>query len=247
MTRALLLLTVSYLASGQRAGDDVDRFEVASILTTASDPRAPAIDFTPGGGLRATKVTLNLLIEMAYQIRSDQLSGGPRWSDSLEFAIAAKGPAHSEAAAPEVVRRRLQALLADRFHLSLARNSKIKSGFALVLANGGHKMVESTSAQLFRQTGMAGAKAQGVGMDLLARFLAVRVQEDVVDRTGLTGRYDFTLRWKLRPGQSVGNIPVPDTASLFIALQDQLGLKLERSKVAAESFVIERAEKPTEN
>jgi uncharacterized protein (TIGR03435 family) len=92
--------------------------------------------------------------------------------------------------------------------------------------------------------------AQGVGMDLLARFLAVRMKEEVIDRTGLTSRYDFALHWDLLPagaGQAPGSMPLPDIASIFTALQEQLGLRLEREKVAVETFVIEHAEKPTEN
>jgi uncharacterized protein (TIGR03435 family) len=212
------------------------------------------MDFTPGGGLRATNVTLNLLIEMAYGIRPDQLSGGPGWADSLQFNIVAKGPqrppTRSDVKEAEMLRR-LQALLADRFHLSLGRSSKTRSGFALVIAKGGPKMTESAAPQQLRQMGVAGVKAEGVGMELLARFLAVRVQEDVVDRTGLTGRYDFTLRWEVMPvsaaaGQTPGNAQ-SDAASLFPALQEQLGLRLEREKVVGETFVIEHADKPTEN
>ena len=121
-----------------------------------------------------------------------------------------------------------------------------------MIAKGGSKMTESAVPQQLRQTGIAAIKAQGVGMELLARFLAVRAQADVVDRTGLTGRYDFTLRWELMPastavGQTPGSVPLSNIASLFTALQEQLGLRLEREKVVGETFVIEHADKPTEN
>jgi uncharacterized protein (TIGR03435 family) len=221
-------------------------FEVVSIrAATGNDPR-PALEFPSGGGLRARNVTLNLLIEAAYDIRPDQLSGGPAWADSLQFTIDAKAPQGAAADVP-AVRLRLQALLAGRFHLTLRETSKTTTGYALAIAKGGPKMTPSTLPPLTRQAGMAEVRCQGTKMASLARFLSVRVQDEVVDRTGLSGGYDFTLHWQLLPGRGEGQPARPDNDSLPAALEEQLGLKLERQKVATGAYTIEHAEKPEEN
>jgi uncharacterized protein (TIGR03435 family) len=183
-------------AGAQPGSSAADSFEVASIRAADANQARPTFEFTPGGGLRAVSVTLRLLIEAAYRIRSEQLSGGPGWADSLLFTIDAKAPSGASSHSDAVLRR-LRALLAERFQLSLRRNPKAASGYALVVAKGGHKMTESTLPQMLRQRGMAEVRAQGVGMDILTRWLAVRMQNEVVDRTELTARFDFTLRCEL--------------------------------------------------
>ena len=222
------------------------RFDVVSIRPSVGDDPRSALEFTHGGGLRARNVTLNLLIEAAYDIRPEQLSGGPGWADSLRFTIEAK-PSEGAASDAQSVRLRMQSLLADRFHLVLRESAKTATGYSLVIAKGGHKMTESTLPPRMRQAGMAEVRCQGTKMESLARFLAVRVEDEVVDRTGLTGGYDFTLRWQLLPSRGEGQPARPDNDTVPAALEEQLGLKLERQKVAGRAFTIERAERPEGN
>src|SRR5580704_181791 len=94
----VLLLGFLVLTFGQAAGildaqpmpGETGRFEVASIRPSGSGGLRPSVEFTPGGGVRATNITLNLLIQLAYDIRPEQLSGGPGWADSEQYSVIAK-------------------------------------------------------------------------------------------------------------------------------------------------------------
>jgi bla regulator protein BlaR1 len=244
------------ILSAQSAPGESDQFEVASIRRGGTNGGRPAIEFTPGGGVRATNVTLKLLIQIAYDIRPEQLSGGPAWTDSDQYTVTAKGPEHgpvpSAAAQEAPTRKRLQALLDERFHLALKREASAASGYALKVEKNGHKMILANDPELgrLRQVGRWEIRAEGVEMSMLARFLSVHLRGTVVNQTGLEGRYTFHLNWN--PG-----VPVPSALdgsasglaeeSLIPAVQEQLGLKLERQKVATDRYTIERADKPTEN
>src|SRR6266404_1636000 len=99
------------LLSAQPRPEEPDRFEVASIRPSDAKGGRPSFEFSPGGGVRATNVTLKLLIQMAYEIRPEQLSGGPRWTDSEQFTVIAKapegGPPLSAAGQNALMRKRL--------------------------------------------------------------------------------------------------------------------------------------------
>ena len=265
-TVGLLIVTAVGLPgvlSAQSAPGDAEKFEVASIRPSRLDMNPPAIRFMPGGGLEATSVTLKLLIQIAYDIRPEQLSGGSRWADSEQYDIYAKGPEGRFPAASDVDRQRItrmciRALLAERFKLSIQQRSKDASGYALVVAKNGPNLTRSNGpGGRLRQTGITRVTGEGATMESLARFLGVRLGQDVIDRTGLTDRYNFTLFWAPEartssPGQP-GQVPVPDGPvdvpglSIFAALQQQLGLKLEPQKNPSDFLTIEHAEKPTEN
>jgi uncharacterized protein (TIGR03435 family) len=152
----------------------------------------------------------------------------------------------------------LQDLLADRFHLKLTREAKEMPIFALVLAKSGAKLKESTVGEDGRrmQTGRGRIEVQGIDMASLANMLSQQLGRTVVDKTGLTGNYDFKLEWTPDLGQPQGPKEIggaetapPDSLgpTIFTALQEQLGLKLESTKGPVEILVIERVEKPSEN
>lgn len=251
----LLCVTAATAAAQSMAGGPA--FEVASIRQSGAEDFRPSIEFTAGGGVRATNITLKLLIQIAYDIRPEQLSGGPGWTDSEQYTVVAKGPeggaALSEAAQQELTRKRLQALLGERFHLSLKRDASPAAGYVLTVDKNGHKMTPATDsgARQLRQVGRWEIRAEGVEMSILAKFLSVHLRGTVVDRTGLDGRYNFHLKWNptVREGEDVNSNSVDERAeeSLITAVQEQLGLRLERQKVATDRYTIERAEKPTEN
>jgi uncharacterized protein (TIGR03435 family) len=242
--RSFLLFTSAAILAAQ------SHFEVASIRPAGAGPARPVMEFTPAGGVRATNVTLKMLIQMAYDLRSDQVSGGPAWTDSEQYTVVAKapegGPARSPAAQQELARQRLQTLLAERFHLSLAREAVPASGFLLIVDKKGHKLTPSTDPPpgSLRQAGGWELRAEGVEMSIFARFLSVHLQAAVVDRTGLEGRYTFHLDWN--PGAPFPAFGLPED-SLLPAVQGQLGLRLERQKVVADRYRIERAERAGEN
>ena len=213
------------------------------------------MEFTPGGGVRATNVTLKMLIQVAYDIQPEQLSGGPGWTDSEQYTVIAKGPSGgtllSEAAQHELTRERLQALLSERFQLALNREANPAAGYVLIVAKKGHKMTvanDTATHRSLRQTGRWQLSAEAVELPSLARFLSVHLHSTVEDKTGLEGRYDFQLNWtpSLVPGSIASLEGLPED-SLIPAVQEQLGLSLERQKVATDRYKIERVEKATAN
>ncbi len=241
-----------------------DTFEVASIKS--GNPTADRImmQFTPGGGVRFVNATLKSMITLAYSVQPSQVTGGPGWIDSDRFEVVAKGPEQAGPAGSaleerERTQRRLQALLKERFGLAIRLETKEMAGYALLAAKSGVKMTESAATEnrggMMRQTGRGEVSGQGVSMEQLANLLGRTLGRKVVDRTSLTKSYDFTLRWSPQPGEGVpgrpgGPAPADSESSgptIFTALQEQLGLRVESQKVETELIVVERAEKPTEN
>jgi bla regulator protein BlaR1 len=245
----LALAAAVPVLSAQATAEDVDRFEVGSIQPSAVKGERPRFESSPGGGIRATNVTLKLLIEMAYDIRPEQVRGGAGWTDSEEYTVVAKGregdAGLSESARQERTRKRLQALLRERFRLELKVEKIPAAGYILTVEKKGHKMTAAPegTAGMMRQVGRWGLHSDGVEMGLLARFLGVHLRATVVDGTGLAGRYNFDLDW--RPEGQLAMDALDE--SLIPAVREQLGLRLEQQKVATERYVIERAEKAGEN
>ena len=139
----------------------------------------------------------------------------------------------------------LQTMLADRFQLKIHRESKELAVYALIVGKSGPKLKESTAAGPAGYRGTPGQFTFSNGsITSLVSFLTNRVDRHVLDRTGLTGSYDFKLEWT--PEAST---PAPDSngPSIFTAIQEQLGLKLEATKSAVEIIVIDHAEKPSAN
>ncbi|HKE22040.1 MAG TPA: TIGR03435 family protein [Bryobacteraceae bacterium] len=253
------------------------QFEVASIKP--SDPMGRGqFQIHPGGTLDLRAVTLNLMILWAYDIRDFQLAGGPAWTVTQRYDILAKSPKNESEleTAPKTtaaedgnsvtdsIRLRLQALLADRFHLKLRRDMKEMSAYALVVEKNGPKLKEN-DAELrgWMQWGRGHLKGTHVDMRFLCVHLSRQVDRTVVDETGLTGAYDFELNWV--PDSGPARLPVgpgaqtpppgeggvtpapPDGPSIFTAIQEQLGLKLELKKGPVAFFTIDHAEKPSDN
>ena len=162
----------------------------------------------------------------------------------------------------ELVRQKLQALLADRFQLTLHHETKEQPVYALVIGKNGSKLQESQSKQEGRHMmmGRGELNGEGVPLDMLVSNLSRQVGRPVIDRTGLKGNYDFKLQWTPDPGQSGGPMggppppgveapppPDPNGPSIFTAVQEQLGLRLESQKGPVDLIVIDRVEKPSEN
>jgi uncharacterized protein (TIGR03435 family) len=224
-------------------------FEVASIKP--SDPDTPLkVDFAAGGRLIVTHATLRFLIKIAYDISDDQISGGPGWINSTRFDAQGKPP-NATGGNPET-HLRLQRLLADRFQLEMRKESKPMQIFALVAAKNGQKMKRDSSPgdpELKTGSGRGVLTATRVDMPALARFLSEgQTGRPVTDMTGLQGKFDFRLEWT--PDSSLGApaAPVdPGGISIFTALQQQLGLRLDPRTGASDYFVVTRAELPSAN
>jgi uncharacterized protein (TIGR03435 family) len=228
-------------------------------------------------GVNGAAATLSMLVEYAFGLRSeDQVSGGPDWTKTERFDVQAKineaDIAGMDKLSPTDKKARLrlmmQALLAERFQLKVHSQTKQVPIYELVVARGGPKLTDAaTDADPHLQLGKDGkplhgfirflnemSVAQGYSMPWLADFLSgpmAGLGRPVVDKTGLTGTYNFTLDWTpphpgVRLGAPDGPSPPEDSPSLFTALGD-LGLKLQPSTGPLETIVIEHAERPTAN
>ena len=204
-------------------------------------------------GFVNTGATVHSLIMSAYGlITDDQLVGAPVWTNSDRFDIQAKMDADTAAAFDKLSRderkrqngQMLQALLADRFHLKVHRETKEIPVYALVVAKGGSKLKE-VPANTYGgySTGPGMLKGHGIEISQFVLSLSGPAGRLVVDKTGLTGKYDLDLKWT--PADSQGS---DDSGpSIFAALEEQLGLKLESTKAPEDIVSVEHVERPTEN
>jgi uncharacterized protein (TIGR03435 family) len=253
-------------------------FEVASIKPSPPDEQHFMIQFQPGGGLRATGVTLKMLITQAYDVREFQVSGGPGWINTERYDIVARPEHNADSDLPpedlrkmsdeqrktlgEQMRARLVALLADRFRLKVHRETQQALAYALVVGKNGPKLKQAEGDSETRgrmRMGRGDLNGDGVKLEFLAQALANQLGRPVVDKTGLTGNYDIKLAWTPDPGPpaplplgpppGLEPSPVPDPSgpSIFTAIEEQLGLRLESQKGPIETIVIDSVEKPSEN
>ena len=170
------------------------------------------------------------------------MSGGPRWIDADRFDVTAKagGVGWATVAQKQSMLRRL---LADRFKLAVHREVKDTQGYALVAAKSGPKLKKAGPGAEARGTiFVRGLRHPSASMDTLAGMLARPLHRPVVNKTGIEGNYNIVLNYS-QEGTADSSLP-----SIFTALEEQLGLKLESLKVPAEMLVIDHVESvPTEN
>jgi uncharacterized protein (TIGR03435 family) len=224
-------------------------FEAASIKP--SDPSAPGYSWnTYPGRLTVQNMSLKNLIMLAWDVKSYQIAGGPKWLDGDRFDVVAKmeeseaKPRGKEADAR--IRMALQALLADRFQLRIHADSKPLSAYSLVVSKNGFKLkpeekVHGSSNSWGR--GQLTAKESSIAE--FASALSSQMDRPVVDRTGIDGVYDFTLKWS--PGDDPDATDSATGASLFTVIQETLGLKLEGKKIPVPMIAVDSAEKPDAN
>jgi len=188
------------------------------------------------------------LIAFQANARTEQVTGGPGWADSDRFDIEAKAP---DGAVPTEaqLKEMLLSLLADQFKLRIHSETKEVSGFVLTVAKGGVKFNAATGDE--KPTGLLRTgrqmKGQNIPMSTFAGYLWQAAGGPVIDRTGLTGNYTFTIN--LTPGGPEIRTPESMSAdsegvSIFTALQEQLGLRLDSQKVPVNYIVIDAVEKP---
>jgi uncharacterized protein (TIGR03435 family) len=224
-------------------------FDAASIKPSdAPNGDSSGIE-TQIGLVRAHNVTLKRCITGAYGLPEAQIVGGPKWIAELRYEIVAKT---SERAGDDRLMVMLQDLLTDRFQLKLHHETRTVSGYELTLAKGGVKATPSdpgteSSTDTSKHGGRMDAKA--CSMSRLALKMADILGAPVSDMTNVSGNFDFALRWVPDDMQakSGASSDIPAGPTLFTALQEQLGLKLEARKVPVDVLVIDRAELPSEN
>ncbi len=224
-------------------------FEVAAIKPPIPNSRLLRVAFQPGGRLVADNVSLRTLIEDAYQILPFQLTGGPKWLDTEKFSINATA---NEAATNDQMRVMLRTLLSQRFGLILRSETKELSTYALLIKDGPKAKAQLTSSAPGGRQGFTtstsgrGAEQNHVAfrsftMSAYAAALSRQLQRMVFDETGLQGEFDFQFDATREEGE-----PNPFIVPWAPSLGD-LGLKLESRKGPVTTYLIDRAEMPSEN
>jgi uncharacterized protein (TIGR03435 family) len=239
-------------------------FDVASIKPNAENDHRVMIRIQPGGRFTATGINLRFLIGQAYGVRDFQILNAPGWAASDRFDIDAKADGLPERLPPDLMRPLLKSLLEERFKIKVHTETKEMPVYALVVAKGGSKLKEAADGegpgQRMIRMGRGTIEGQAMPMGMLVQQLAQNIGRTVIDKTGLTGNYEVKLEWTPEPGQGGGPFgggapPPPDALppadtngpSIFTALQEQLGLKLESQKGPVPMIVVDSVSKPTEN
>ena len=217
---------------------DTPHFDAAVIKPTKVTNGDMSSLLDKNGRFTATNASLKLFIRIAYQVR--EVEGGPAWLDSATFDVTAKP---ESAVTTEQGRLMLQTLLAERFQLKCHRETKELPVLNLVVAKNGPRLTEGKD-KFNSISGKAGVlTGTAASMKTLAANLTAVLGRQVIDKTGLDGYYDLKLEFTPEgtpPDRATG-------PSLYTALQEQLGLKLEAGKGALEIVVVDHAEKPSEN
>ncbi|MGP0074893.1 MAG: M56 and DUF3738 domain-containing protein [Bryobacteraceae bacterium] len=260
------------------------QFEVASIKPAAPDQRGMFIRPGANGGLNITNMPLREIMILAWRVEPFQITGGPPWIESARYDISTKPEQKPER---DQLLLMLQSLLEDRFQLKIHHETKELPIYALVLANKdgklGPQLTESKegSCTTFDPSkpppppdpgkpptlgcggmmmGIDRVNGAAVPVAQLAPVLSRMLERTVIDKTGLTGKYDIKAQWtpdqsQLQAMAPPGGLPPgmpppqfdPNGPSIFTALQEQLGLKLESQKGPVDVIVIDHVEKPSEN
>jgi bla regulator protein blaR1 len=249
-------------------------FEVASIKPADPAGRIRGFKASPGR-FWAVALPVEVLIEEAYHLDPVQPEGLPSWCKSRQYTIQAVMPPDTPHLPPRQLSRlqdqMLRSLLADRFNLKIHWATKLLPVYDLVVAKGGAKMKPARDADYIKghrsRTVLLPGRywALGTSSGEIASWLTSILGRTVIDKTRLTGRYDFDLRWTpwrseaggMAGGSGFGGnagnetgIPHPPDSSgpsVFTAIRQQLGLKLKPAKAPVKVLVVDHVEPPTPN
>lgn len=265
LARPLAVVACAALAAPQAsvwaqelAEDSAVTFEVASIRSSQTGSTGGGAVVLPGGRWSVTNGTLVGLLIAGYEIPNERIVGGPAWIRADRYDIEARA---AGTPAPGEVPRMIQALLRDRFNLLVHTETRDMAVYRLVVAAQDASLgpmlrpavVDCRDPEARRQAATTGGGPacgfrSGAGLlsggdmslETLARVFTGTVGRTVIDRTNLQGRFDVDLRWATSLDDREG-------VSIFTAIQEQLGLKLEAAHETMDVLVIDRVERPTPN
>lgn len=272
-------------SSSADTSSDLLKYDVATIKPTSASDGNVRFLFTPDG-ISLAGVPIQMLLREGFHVEDDHIIGAPAWVNTKRYDVQAKV---SPDDAPkldklsfEERRSMIVPLLVERFNLKYHHETRELAGYSLVVAKGGPKLKLSEvqppapdaganpkpgdtvpqrpqQRRMLRMSGRGRLEAEGSSTEMLAHVLSGQLGRNVVDKTGLTGSYDYTLEWTPddapppTPGgansgtASNENNGDPTGTSVFTALQEQLGLKLESTKGMADVIVIDHIDLPSEN
>ena len=238
MTSTFLLALASLLFAQTVAPE---KFEVASVKVVP--PNSPGMtNMSPWGGatFTARNISMSVLVEMAFGVTDKQISNIESLGHDL-YDVSAT-PEHGGALTFERSQPMLKALLEERFKLTAHRETKDVQGYVLTIAKGGPKLKPADTAAGQSEINVGRLVGPNATIALFISLLAHPLGKPILDKTNLTGAYNIDLKFA----------PEGDTAStrpsIFTAIQEQLGLKLESQKVPFETLVIDHCDHiPTQN
>ena len=240
------------------AADAPAVFEVATIKP--SNPDLPGKLFTvKGRQVMTINTTVSDLISFAYGVHARQIVGAPGWVESDKYDVTGQPEAQGQPNQAQL-KAMMQKLLTDRFGLAFHRDSRVLPVYALVPGDTAPRLTKNDSnptglpSLMFRGLGVLPALNATMG-DLASVMQAAVLDRPVVDKTGLPGRFDFTLTWTPDDSQFAGlgaRVPPPSPdvnapPGLFTAIQEQLGLKLENTKAPVDVLVVDKIDRPSQN
>jgi uncharacterized protein (TIGR03435 family) len=258
LMRSAILLSFCFLVRGLLPAQQTPKapltFAVATIKPSAPD--AVAATQIRGNRFATEGTTFVDVFKYAYNVHPEQVVGGPGWLRTEKFDILAD-PETEKRPSSDQMKAMVQQLLVERFHLVMHHEQKILSVYALVKTADTPKLTKSTADP--SGIPMVGYNPSGelhVGNATMANF-ATFLQRFVLDRpavdqTGIAGHFDLVLRWTPdnfraagKPGDSQEDASAPP--SLFTAMKEQFGLKLQPTKAATDVFLIDQVQQPSEN
>jgi uncharacterized protein (TIGR03435 family) len=245
-------------------------FAVASVKPNKTGELLIRTDTLPGGRFIAQNVPVSTLVRLAFRVQGYQISGAPSWFETDRFDLDARagielpplaGPLDASGPVPQMV----QALLADRFRMVAHRETRDGAAFRLTRVDGTagarltparidcvgaavaapREVVQGCTTRISPGT----IVMEGTPIAKLAGVLSGLVGRPVIDETGLTGAFDIEIQWQPPPTPGAPGAPAASTdgGSLFTAIREQLGLKLDAARAPIEALVIDRLERPTPN
>lgn len=260
---AVTVAICSVCAVASLARQPTARFEVASVKPNHTDAE-PSMTVPPRGTVAIVNVPLENVIVNAYGIPAFRVLDAPEWIKRERFDISAKIP---DDAGPGQLRSMLQSLLEDRFKLRVRRETREQPIYTVVIARSDGRLgprlkqssadcasaAKAASAPAFSPDPQCGALfgvgpgggriiSRGQPLARVISALSMAVSRGVVDQTGLQGPFDVELEWSSDVGAGATN---SNTPSIFTALQEQLGLRLEPSRGPVEVLLIDSVERPT--
>jgi uncharacterized protein (TIGR03435 family) len=220
------------------------RFEVATVRPTSEAEQASGNSgVTTGKGRYSGKsLTLKEYLMRSYGVAPNQIVGGPDWLGTARWDIQAKAEQPTDD--DDLIMQMLQALLAERFQLTMRRENRDMRAYVLEIAKNGLKAPKSAPGTEHNTNyGRGKLEATGTTLPHLAQRLGRQLDLPVVDKTGLEGAFDFKLHWTPDGAKADPSAP----PGIFTAIQEQLGLRLTGGRAPVETLVIVSAERPSEN
>jgi uncharacterized protein (TIGR03435 family) len=252
LRRAVLILLVA-TSSVALLAQDKPSFEVATIKRNVTLNGEGGMRVEPGGRFIAVNVPVLWLMASAYSesmgaLRPEQIVSAPAWVQSEHYDISAKGADPSDTSSFQKTRILLRSLLEDPFNLRTHRERRPMPIYVLVRDGAFGPNLRQSTPDCYQEAakcGFAGGpigriKADSISMDLLVQILGNATDRIVVDRTNLKGGFEIDLEWS--PDQRASDKP-----SIFTAVQEQLGLKLQSAREPVDVVVLDHIERPSEN